>query len=236
MTHNEPPAVESGLITQSANAASVGHMSKADSSTARLMRQILLFGLLINTTLFFRGCSMSDTHFTTGFPLPALEYHQDMSQSSWTSGDVRILWHPMALNLGCLGALAVAAFWAKPLRKCLSHRVSVAALLVVFLAFNCVLVSPTLWVNTTFSLQAQLVEILLGDERRVWVMDTFSRAYFVAFVGCVAALISGGHYLWRTKISAPHGERWQIQLVGLFVLTTLVGLLTALIHQLLPRH
>jgi hypothetical protein len=39
--------------------------------------------------------------------------------------------------------------------------------------------------------------------------------------------------LWRAAIAKPHGEPWQIQLVGLFVLTTLVALLAALIHRML---
>lgn len=192
-------------------------------------------GLIINSTLFFRGCSLSDAHFTTGFPWPAVEYQQDMNQTLWQSGQVRLLAGPMVWNLACFLLLSLVVWYTPPLRGWISNSLLMQSLLVTYFAFNCVVVSPTIWVDTTFALQTTLVEWLLGDERRVWVMDIFSRAYFTTFVGGAAVLIGFGRHLWRTRIATPNGNRWQVQLVGLFVLTTLAGLAAAMIHRLMAN-
>ncbi len=202
---------------------------KSMLSKWRLIQRMVLIGVLVNTTLFFRGCSMSDTNFTAGFPLPAVEYRQDLSQDSWDSRHVQWLPRPLIFNLVAFSALAGLAYFVAPFSRLLFRGRIVAALVITFVAFNLVIISPTVWIHTTFSVESWLAELILGDERRVWVMDAFSRAYFVTFAMGAAVLCTASRFVWQRHVTTSGNQPWQIQLVGMFVITTLVAVVTAII-------
>jgi hypothetical protein len=183
--------------------------------------------LLCNTALFFRGCSATGAAFTMGLPLPAAEFRQDESQRNMSVTDGS----PLALLLNALivAVIGIPLYLFGPLRKVVLHRRVLIAAGISYVAFNMAVIWPTLWMNTTFALQAWLVDLLLGDECRIWVMDIFSRCYFLAHSAVVLVICYAGKRVWN-RFVATSGERWwQFQLSGIFVIMTIACLLIGLI-------
>ena len=101
-----------------------------------------------------------------------------------------------------------------------------------FAAFNMAIVWPWLWLNTTFRLEIWLLELFFGNDRSINVMDGFSRLYFVAHIAGCVGLIAVVEFLWAKFMRTPGGEWWQFRLAGMFLLTTVTCVVTALILHL----
>lgn len=188
-----------------------------------LWMRIAVLTLLVNSTLFFRGCSFdAAVRLTTGFPMPAVEFSRgDDGLEFVAMKDAPIL---IDLAVSIIGGLLIAVVFR---RLFFSHQVA-AGLLITFAAFNLVLVAPELWAKTVFQPQIYLLDALFENERRIWVMDIISRSYFVLHIAVVSGVMALAQRGWRKYISTSTERWWQFGLKGIFALTTIACLLTIL--------
>ena len=184
--------------------------------------RIAVLTFLVNSTLFFRGCSFEAVNLTTGFPMPAIEFSRgDDGLEFVAMEDVPIM---IDLVVCVAGGLLIAALT----QSLFFSRAVAAGLLISAAAFNLVLIAPDLWAKTVFQVQVWLLDALFENERRIWVMDIFSRIYFVFHIGVAAGLVALGQRGWRKHIATSSDRWWQFGLTGIFVLTTIACLLTVL--------
>jgi hypothetical protein len=106
---------------------------------------------------------------------------------------------------------------------------------ITYLAFNLVVVAPDLWAKTVFHIQILLLDAFLEDERRCWVMDIFSRGYFVLHLFSVACLMTVTERVWKKYVATSGECWWQFRLTGIFTITTGVCLLIVLVLLLFAK-
>ena len=189
-------------------------------------RRLLLLCLLVNGSMFFRGCAFQQTQFTAGFPAPVCEIcvseepgANEIRELSLTAAGSNI-----AFAMTCGFLLSISA----GLRRIALHRRTITAVAFTFLAFNVALVWPWLWMNTTFAFETWLLESTLGNERRIWVLDIFSRVYFVVLAVLASLVFYLGEIGWLRFVAKPGGKWWQFQLRGVFIVTTATCLIVAM--------
>jgi hypothetical protein len=219
-TAAHPVALAQELPDEIDSAADARHTPLLKSP--ELWMRIAVLTLLVNSTLFFRGCSFEAVRLTTGFPMPAVEFSRgDDGLEFVAMKDAPIL---IDLAVSIIGGLLIAVVFR---RLFFSHQVA-AGLLITFAAFNLVLVAPELWAKTVFQPQIYLLDALFENERRIWVMDIISRSYFVLHIAVVSGVMALAQRGWRKYISTSTERWWQFGLKGIFALTTIACLLTIL--------